>query len=137
MLIALLAVLGVDLIVIVVFIVIVVGRRRWVRHQPGSFAGIAQVVDGEVHPLGSRARRGYGRWVRDVLVWTPGPLCLQNALAPIDAVDGDPTPVTSHVRRLGDNPQTVTVTGDGTRIQITVRSQDVPLVTAPFTPAHN
>ena len=135
MVIALLAVLGVDLIVIAVFVGVVLGRRRWVSHQPGAFAGIAQVLDGDVHPLGHRARRGYGRWVRDVLVWTPGPLCLRNALAPIDRVDGDPAPAAEHVRRLGDNPQTVTVVGDDTRIRITVRSQDVPLVTAPFNQA--
>ena len=38
MLIALLAVLGVDLIVLVVFAVLVVGRRRWLKRQPGEFA---------------------------------------------------------------------------------------------------
>jgi uncharacterized iron-regulated membrane protein len=36
MLIALLAILGVDLIVIAVF---VLGRRRWLKRQPGEFAG--------------------------------------------------------------------------------------------------
>jgi hypothetical protein len=35
-LIALLAILGVDLIVIAVF---VLGRRRWLKRQPGEFAG--------------------------------------------------------------------------------------------------
>jgi hypothetical protein len=70
---------------------VVLGRRRWVRHHPGSFARVVQVVQGEVHPLGHRSRRCYGRWVRDVLVWTPGPLCLSNALAPLDRIDGNPS----------------------------------------------
>jgi hypothetical protein len=36
-LIALLAVLGVDLIVIVAVLAVVLSRRRWVSHQPGIF----------------------------------------------------------------------------------------------------
>ena len=39
MLIALLAVLGVDLIVIVVLLAVVLLRRRWVSRQPGAFKG--------------------------------------------------------------------------------------------------
>jgi hypothetical protein len=39
--IALLAVLGVNLIVLVVFVAAVAARRRWVKAQPGSFAGVA------------------------------------------------------------------------------------------------
>jgi hypothetical protein len=39
MLIALLAVLGVDLIVIVAFLAVVLSRRRWVSHQPDAFKG--------------------------------------------------------------------------------------------------
>jgi hypothetical protein len=48
MVIALLAVLGVDLIVIVVFVGVVLSRKRWVSHQPGAFKGAFRVVDGEV-----------------------------------------------------------------------------------------
>ena len=128
MLIALLAVLGVDLIVLVAFLLLVLWRRRWVSHQSGSFAGIAQVVDGEVPGLGHRARRGYGRWVRDVLVWTPGSLCLRNVLVPVDAVDGSPVAADS-AKRLGNHPQSVSVVGDGARLRITVRASDASTVT--------
>ena len=48
MLIALLAVLGVDLIVIVAFAVFVFGRRRWLKRQPGEFAGAIRVSSGDV-----------------------------------------------------------------------------------------
>lgn len=131
MLIALLAVLGVDLIVLVGFLAAVFGRRRWVSHQPGAFTGIAHVVEGQIHQMGGRPRRGYGRWVRDVLIWTPTPLCLRNAFAAVNRIDGPHEP-TGTVRRLGDNPQVLTFVTDGARIDITVRAEDLTLVTAPF-----
>jgi hypothetical protein len=40
MLIALLAVLGVDLVTIVCLIAILLSRRAWVSRQPGAFKGI-------------------------------------------------------------------------------------------------
>ena len=48
MLIALLIVLGIDLIVIVAFVVVVVGRRRWLQRQPGQFVGAVRVTNGEL-----------------------------------------------------------------------------------------
>ena len=112
MLIALLAVLGVDLIVIVVFVASVLTRRAWVSHRPGAFAGVARIVDGQVAPLGKRVRRGYGRWVRDILVWTPGPLFLRNALVAVDALESVGPPQLK-VRRLGDDPKRITLAADG------------------------
>jgi hypothetical protein len=47
-LIALLAVLGVDLWVIVVVLAVVLARKRWVSHQPGAFKGAIRIVEGEV-----------------------------------------------------------------------------------------
>ncbi|MFD7834451.1 hypothetical protein [Streptomyces sp. NPDC059761] len=49
MLIALLAVLGVDLIVFL--LAGVLPRRRWLRRQPNSFNGAIRVVEGEVAGL--------------------------------------------------------------------------------------
>jgi hypothetical protein len=46
MVIALLAVLGVDLIVIVVLLGAVLARRRWVSHQPGTFKSWSQKGSG-------------------------------------------------------------------------------------------
>jgi hypothetical protein len=79
MVIALLAVLGVDLIVIVVLLGLVLTRRRWVSHQPGAFKGAIRVVEGEVPGLGHKWKRGYGRWVRDVLVWTRRRCCCETS----------------------------------------------------------
>jgi hypothetical protein len=51
MLIALLAVLGVDLIVLVAFVAIVITRKRWVKRRPGAFRGVIRVASGEVDGL--------------------------------------------------------------------------------------
>ena len=61
MVIALLAVLGVDLIVIVVLLGAVFTRRRWVSRQPGAFKGAIRVVEGEVSGLGGKWKRGSAR----------------------------------------------------------------------------
>jgi hypothetical protein len=45
-LIALLAVLGVNLIVLVAFAALVAGRRRWLKRQPGEFTGAVRVSTG-------------------------------------------------------------------------------------------
>ena len=58
MLIALLVLLGVDLIVVVVLLAVVLSRRRWVSHQKGAFRGAIRVVDGEVSGLGVKWKRG-------------------------------------------------------------------------------
>jgi Protein of unknown function (DUF2550) len=89
MVIALLAVLGVDLIVIVAFLGVVLSRRRWVSRQQGAFKGAVRVVEGEVPGLGPKWQRGYGRWVRDVLVWTKAPLLFRNELVAVDGLAGE------------------------------------------------
>jgi hypothetical protein len=87
MLIALLAVLGVDLIVLVAFAAIVITRKRWVKRQPGAFRGSIKVASGEIDGLSPKWRRGSGHWVRDVLVWTEAPLRFRNELVPTDRLD--------------------------------------------------
>ena len=46
MVIALLALLGVNLAVIVVFLGFVLGRKRWVKRQSGAFRGAIHLADG-------------------------------------------------------------------------------------------
>ena len=67
MLVALLAVLGVGLIVIVALAALVISRRRWVTHQDGAFRGAIRVTSGEVDGVGEKWRRGSGHWVRTCL----------------------------------------------------------------------
>ena len=90
-LVALLAILGVNLIVIVVLLAFVLSRKRWVKRQPGSLRGAIRVSGGEIDGLPPKRARGYGRWVRDVLVWTKAPFYLRNELVPADGLE-QPTP---------------------------------------------
>lgn len=114
MVIALLALLGVDLIVIVILLVVLVTRRRWVSHQPGAFKGAIRVVDGDVPGLGAKWKRGYGRWVRDILVWTKAPLLFRNELIAVDGLAGEAHVAESgEVKRVGSDPVIVQLVADG------------------------
>src|SRR3954470_3454347 len=104
MLIALLAVLGVNLIVIVVLLAFVLSRKRWIKNQPGSFRGAIRVSGGEVDGLRPKGAHGYGRWVRDVLVWTKAPFFFRNELVAADGLDQERPADTDQVKRLGDHP---------------------------------
>lgn len=128
MLIALLAVLGVDLIVIVAIAAVVISRRRWVRRQDGAFRGAIRVTSGEVDGLGEKWRRGYGRWVRDVLVWTPGPLLLNNRIMAADVVDEEGVESLDHVKRLGDDQVAATLRIGGGKAEVATRHADRELL---------
>lgn len=101
---ALLVALGVELIVIVLFMGSVQGRKRWIKRQPGSFAGAIRVTSGELDGLDEKWKRGYGRWVRDVLVWTKGPLLLRNEVFAADRLDGVHAESSDQIKRIGDHP---------------------------------
>ncbi len=60
MLIALLVVLGVDLIVVVAIAALVFERRRWLKRQPDEFVGAIRVSDGQVDGLSPKWKRGDG-----------------------------------------------------------------------------
>ena len=124
--IALLAVLGVDLIVIVVVLGVVLSRRRWVSHQPGVFRGAIRVVDGEVPGLGPKWQRGYGRWVRDVLVWTKAPLMFQNKLVAVDGPAGEARSAEpGEVKRAGKDPVIWPLAADGgARVEVAATGAD-------------
>ena len=126
MVIALLAVLGVDLIVIVVLLGAVLARRRWVSHQPGAFKGAIRVVEGEVPGLGPKWKRGYGRWVRDVLVWTKAPALFRNELVAVDGLAGAVRAAEpGEVKRLGNDPAVVALAAEGgARIEVAAAADD-------------
>lgn len=136
MLIALLAVLGVDLIVIVVLVGAMLLRRRWVRRQPGAFKGAIRAVEGGVTGPGPRWQRGYGRWVRDVLVWTKAPFLFRNRLVAVDGLAGAARPAKSReVRRLGTEPVIVPLAVDGgARIEVAAAGGDRARALGPLRP---
>src|SRR4051812_50162781 len=109
MLIALLALLGVNLIAIVALLAVVLSRKRWVTRQPGVFRSAAREVAGEAHGFHRKWRRGYGRWVHDVLVWTRAPFFFWNELNPVDSLTGERPAGPGEVRRLGDEAVVVSL----------------------------
>jgi Protein of unknown function (DUF2550) len=124
--IALLAVLGVDLIVIVVLLGVVLSRRRWVSREPGAFKGAVRVVEGDVPGLASKWKRGYGRWVRDVLVWTKKPLLFRNELVAVDGLAGEARAAEpGEVKRVGNDPVILPLAADGgARVEVATASDD-------------
>ena len=136
MIVALLAVLGVDLIVIVVVLGVMLTRRRWVSHQPGAFKGAIRVVDGEVSGLGPKWKRGYGRWVRDVLVWTKAPLLLRNDLIAVDGLAGAPRAAKpGEVKRLGKDPLIASLAADGgARVEVAAAVENRGRALGPLPP---
>jgi hypothetical protein len=132
MLIALLAVLGVDLVVLVAFAALVLARKRWVRRQPGAFRGAIRVAGGDIDGLRRKWGRGYGRWVRDVLVWTKAPLLFRNELVPADSVDEQRSARPNEIKRLGDQPTVIRLrTGEAT-VEVAADAEHAELLLGPY-----
>src|SRR3954467_14758434 len=118
MLIALLALLGVNLIAIVVLLCVVLTRKRWVKRQPESFRGVIRVSSGDVDGLRSKWGRGYGRWVRDVLVWTKAPFFFRNELMAADGLEQQRPAAPDEVKRLGEHPTIVRLRIGGATVEV-------------------
>lgn len=131
MVIAVLVLLGVQLATIVVFVASVVGRRRWLRGQPGYFAGAVRLSTGELHGFGPKWRRGGGRWVRGVFVWSKGPFLFRQELVPVDELTGERIANDGEIRRLDDVVVVELVAGDA-RIEVAGTSADRPLMMGLF-----
>ena len=126
MLIALLALLGVNLIVIVVVLAGVLSRKRWITRQPGAFRGAVRIVDGDVPGLDVKWKRGYGRWVKEILVWTKAPFLFRNELVVADSLIAGARPAKQgEVKRLGKHPIVLTVAVEG-GARIELASADGP-----------
>ena len=132
MLIALLAVLGVNLIVLVAFAASVFTRKRWVKRQPEAFRGAIRVAGGKVDGLKPKWRRGYGRWVRDVLVWTKGPFLFRNELVPADGLDEQRPARHDEVKRLGEHPTVIRVATSGATVEVVAHGEDAELLFGPY-----
>jgi hypothetical protein len=132
MLIALLAVLGVNLIVIVVILGFVLARRLWVKRQPSAFPAAIRVAEGEVKGLGPKWKRGYARWVRDVLVWTKAPFLFRNVLLPTDRMDDERPASPDDVKRLGNRPVVVTLATGGAAVEMATAGEHSALLPGPY-----
>lgn len=132
MVIALLAVLGVDLIVIVMSLAFVVARRRWVGRQPGAFRGALRASSGNIDGLTPKWRRGYGRWVRDVFVWTKGPFLFRNEFVPADGMVDERPASPGEVKRLDDHPVVARFEAGEATVEVAAGGDDRALLVGPF-----
>jgi Protein of unknown function (DUF2550) len=135
MLIALLAVLGVDLLVVVALLAVVLTRKRRVSRQPGAFKGAIRVIEGDVPGFKAKWTRGYGRWVRDILVWTKAPFLFRNELVTADALAGEARATRpGEMKRLGKHPAVVPLAVDGgARIEVAATADGRERAPGPFT----
>jgi hypothetical protein len=133
MLIALLVALGVNLIFIVAFAALVFGRKRWLKRQPGEFAGAVRVSGGEIDGFGPKWKRGSGRWVRNIFVWSKAPFMFRNELVPVDRLLAERRARPGEVKRLGESPVVVELDSGGARIEVAARAEQRTLVIGPLT----
>ena len=115
-----------------VFIGFVLGRKRWVKRQPGAFQGAIRLADGELEDIAPKWRRGYGHWVRDVLVWTKGPFLYRNELLPADGVEEQGPAASGEVNRLGDYPTVTPVKVGGAVVEVATQAEDSERILASF-----
>jgi hypothetical protein len=132
MLIALLAVLGVDLVVIVALLALVISRRRWLRRQPAGFPGQIRTAEGEFDGVGAKWQRGYGRWVRDVLVWNKAPLLFRSEFVPVDALASERGGAPDDLKRLGDDPVVIGLTAGAATIEVAAARENRDLLRGPY-----
>lgn len=134
MIIALLALLGVDLVVILALLGAMLYRRRTVKGRRGAFKGKLRVAEGELEGFSSDWKTGYGHWVRDVLVWNPAPFFFRTQLVPIDGTDtsGIQT-ATGRIKGVGKRPVVVPLLGENRRrFELATADDDHDLALAPF-----
>jgi hypothetical protein len=110
----------------------VIVRKRWVMRQPGAFRGAIRVTGGEIDGLRPKWIRGYGRWVRDVLVWTKAPLLFRNEILATDGVDEQRPARPDEVKRLGDHPVVVRVRMGSATAEVAARDDDRELALGPY-----
>jgi len=131
MLIAFLALLGVNIIAIVVLLAFVVSRKRWVIQQPGAFKGKIRVARGEIDGLRPKWRPGYGRWVGEVFVWTKAPFLFRNELVAIDGLDEQRVARPDEIKRLGDHPVVARLRTQDAAAEVAARHDDGDLLLGP------
>jgi hypothetical protein len=70
----------------------------------GVLPRLIRVSSSELDGFRSKWGRGYGHWVRDVLVWTKAPFLFRNELVVADGLDQQRPARPDEVKRLGDHP---------------------------------
>lgn len=132
MLIALLAVLGVDLIFLVGLLGVAIARKRWVVRQPGVFRGLVRVTSGEIDGFRPKWSRGYGRWVRDVFVWVKAPFFFRNELLAPEGLGAERRAGPGEFKRLGDEPLVMRLRIGGATAEVAADGRRRELLLGPY-----
>lgn len=132
MVIGVLVLLGVDVVVIVLIVATVLGRRRWVSRQAGAFRGAIRVSEGEVDGLDEKWARGYGRWVGHTFAWTKSPFLFRTVLVAGDALVDQRPAGPDEVKRLGDHPIVASLQMGRATVQVAAAQADIAGVEGPF-----
>jgi hypothetical protein len=131
-LVALLALLGVNLIVIVALMALVISRKRWVRRRPGAFAGRIRAANGAIEGIGPKWRRGYGRWVGHVLVWTKAPFLFRSEFVPVEALATERPGAPEELKRLGADPVVIELIAGMATVEVAASGEDHELLRGPY-----
>jgi hypothetical protein len=134
MVMALLVILGVDLIVLGIFCAFVLGREGWVTRQACSTMRSASSMARST-VFGPKWTRRYGRWVRDVLRRTKAPFLLSNDPIALDSVGEHRPAAPSDVKRLGTDLIIVVLKAVTATVEIAAHGDDLDRVSGPFRPA--
>ena len=102
------------------------------KRQSEAFRGVVRVASGEVDGLRPKWNRGYGRWVRDVLVWTKGPFLFRNEIVAAEDLMDQRRANPDEVKRLGDQPSLIRVTIDAATVEVAADGADAELLLGPY-----
>jgi hypothetical protein len=92
--------------------------RRCLRRVPGA---------------GTRWMRGYGRWVREIVIWTKAPLLFRNELVVADAAAGAARAAKpGEVRWVGKPAAMVALAVGGARIEVAASADGCERAAGPF-----
>jgi hypothetical protein len=92
----------------------------------------SRVASGEIDGLGPKWRRGYGRWVREVLIWTKPPFLFRNEMLAADGLDELRPARPDEVKRLGDHHVVVRVRMGSATVELAARDSDAEPTLGPY-----
>ncbi len=97
-----------------------------------ALLAVLGVDGGEVDGLRPKWNRGYGRWVRDVLVWTKGPFLFRNEIVAANGLEEQRPANPDEVKRLGDQPAVIGVRMEGATVEVAAAGADTELLLGPY-----
>ena len=87
---------------------------------------------GHVDGLSPKWKRGSGRWIHDVLVWSKAPFLFRDQPVAIDRRLDEQSVHAGEVKKLGDDPVVIEFASGDARIDVAAKAEHRSLVTGPF-----